>query len=59
MNGEQLLEALLNLTPEQRKLPVVACGDDRWYYDQHCLNLECINNGREDDEGELNCIALS
>lgn len=58
MTGQELLDSLMKLTPDQLSLPVVAQGDDRWYYDVHSLKLSNVEKGREQDEEKLNCIAL-
>lgn len=41
MNGEQLLQALLTMNPEQRQFPVVVEGADHWFYD--AIKVETIN----------------
>ncbi len=59
MTGESLLQKLLALTPEQRKLPVVAGGYEAWYYDMSGLELLNVNEGVEDEDNhQPNCIAL-
>ncbi len=58
MNGEQLLQALLKLTPEQRQLPVVAADHERWYYNVDSLDFAHINWGRKEDGKEPNSITL-
>jgi hypothetical protein len=58
LNGEQLLEKLHRLTPEQLKLEVVGGDFEGWFYDLNTLSILCVKEGRETD-GEPNTIALS
>lgn len=62
MTGESLLQALLALTPEQRKLPVLARDHEWWYYDMSSLELKSVDEGVENEDEENptpNCIALT
>ena len=51
MNGEQLLQKLLALTPEQRQLDVVVEGEDGWLYSADDLRIAKEHHGREDIDG--------
>lgn len=49
MTGEDLLQALSKLSPEERKLPIVVEGQDNWYYDASKIEVVFCNEGRIDD----------
>lgn len=51
MTGEQLLQKLQSLTPQQRQLEVVVEGEDSWLYAANDLRIVKEHHGREDDKG--------
>ena len=51
MNGEQLLQKLQVLTPEQRQHDVVVEGEDGWLYGASDLRICKEHHGKEDEKG--------
>ncbi len=59
MTGEELLQLLLLLTPEQRQLEVVAEGGEGWLYGAAALRICKELNGREDDRRGTPAIVIT
>lgn len=61
MNGQELLEQLQKLTPEQRQLCVVV-EHEGWHYDTTCVRLINCNDGLENEDPDeavpINAITI-
>lgn len=49
MNGQEVLDALMRLTPAQLQLPFVV-GHEEWHYDTTVVELIECHDGVENDE---------
>ncbi len=60
MTGQQLLQELQSLDPEDLKKEVVVEGEDGWLYAASNVELIAEHEGREVDEPDapVDCIAI-
>jgi len=57
MSGDDLLQKLLEMSAEERKLPVVVEGENGWFYGASDVGITNEKDGKEDFAGQP-CIAI-
>lgn len=51
MTGQQLMDKLASLTPEERSKEVVVEGENGWLYAASDVRMALEHHGKEDDKG--------